>query len=66
MLSYGLKAAMPPVRDTPDLITGDFDSADWSNVEHFRSQGARSILLFFLDKKEWVSPVFVDQHRFDA
>jgi hypothetical protein len=43
---------MPLVRDTPDLITGDFDSADWSNVEHFRSQGARSILLFFLNKKE--------------
>jgi len=30
---------LPIVRDTPDLITGDFDSADWSNVEHFRSQG---------------------------
>lgn len=31
------------VRETPDLITGDFDSVDWTNVEHFRSQGARVV-----------------------
>jgi thiamine pyrophosphokinase len=28
-------------KEIPDLITGDFDSADFSNVEYFRSQGAR-------------------------
>ena len=27
----------------PDLITGDFDSADQDHVEHFRALGARVI-----------------------
>ena len=27
----------------PDLITGDFDSADQDHVEYFRAQGARVV-----------------------
>ena len=27
----------------PDLITGDFDSADLNHVEHFRALGARVV-----------------------
>jgi len=33
---YGLKVS----KQVPDLITGDFDSADMSHVEHFRGLGA--------------------------
>jgi len=31
------------VREVPDLITGDFDSADMTHVEHFRSLGSKIV-----------------------
>merc|ERR1712088_465998 len=37
--NYGSEVAFP----VPDLITGDFDSADLDHVEHFRALGARVV-----------------------